>query len=61
LVFVDACKDLVMADDVAMPSNPLVAPVEKEKLEKAPFDVNVFQWSHEKEPSRRVVCIQVNY
>ncbi len=51
---------LVMADDVATPSNPLVAPVDKEELEKAPFEevaleVNVSQWSRKEEPSRRVV------
>jgi hypothetical protein len=31
-----------MADDVAMPSNPLVMPIEEEKFEKIPIDVNVF-------------------
>jgi hypothetical protein len=60
LVFVDAGANSVMADDVAMPSNPPVSPVEKEKLEKAPLDVNVFQWSCEEEPSRRVVCTRVD-
>jgi hypothetical protein len=30
LVFVDACENLVMADDVATPSNPPVSLVEKE-------------------------------
>jgi hypothetical protein len=50
-------KNLVMADDVATPSNPPVAPIKKEELEDAPFDetpldVNVFQRSHEEEPSR---------
>jgi hypothetical protein len=30
-----------MADDVATPLNPLVAPVEHEKLEEAPLDVIV--------------------
>jgi hypothetical protein len=49
-----------MADDVAMPSNPLVAPVDKEELEEAPLEevaleVNVSQRSREEEPSRRVV------
>jgi hypothetical protein len=43
LVFVDACENLIMADDAAMPSNPLVSPVEKEKLEEAALDMNVFQ------------------
>jgi len=45
-----------MANDVATPSNPPVAPIDKEELEEAPLDevtlkVNVFQRSHEKEPS----------
>jgi hypothetical protein len=30
-----------MADDVTMPLNPLVSPVEQEELEEAPFNVNV--------------------
>jgi len=30
-----------MADDVATPSNPPIAPVEQEELEEAPFDVIV--------------------
>jgi hypothetical protein len=47
-VFVDVNENLNMPDDVATPSNPLVAPVKKERLEKTPFDVNVSQWSHEK-------------
>jgi hypothetical protein len=41
-----------MVDDVATPSNPLVAPVEQEELEEAPFDVIVFQRPHEEEPPR---------
>jgi hypothetical protein len=44
-----------MGDDVATPLNPLVAPLEREKLEEAPLDVNVFQRPHEEEPLRRVV------
>jgi hypothetical protein len=32
---------LVMADDDAPPSNPPVAPIQQEELEKAPFDLNV--------------------
>jgi len=44
-----------MADDVATPSNPLVAPVEQEELKKAPLDMNVFQRLREEEPPRRVV------
>jgi len=55
LVFVDASENLVMADDVATPSNPPVSLVEKEEFEKTLFDVNVSQWSREQEPSKRVV------
>ncbi len=55
LVFVDAGENLVMANDVATPLNPLVSLVEKEELEKAPLDVNVFQWSREEKSSRKVV------
>ncbi len=53
-----------MADDVITPSNLLVAPIDKEKLEEAPLDevalkVNVSQRSYEEEPFRRMVCTQV--
>jgi hypothetical protein len=46
-----------MADDVATPLNPPVAPVDKEELEEAPLDkvvleVNVSQWSCEEKSSR---------
>jgi hypothetical protein len=44
-----------MADDVAMPLNPLVAPIEHEELEEAPLDMNVSQRPREEESSRRVV------
>jgi hypothetical protein len=54
-VFVDADEILVMADDVATPSNPPIAPVEQEELEEALFDVNVSQQPREEKPSRRVV------
>jgi hypothetical protein len=60
LVFVDAGKNLVMADDVATPSNPLVSLVEKEEFEKTLLDVNVFQQSCEKKSSRRVVRTRVD-
>ncbi len=49
-----------MADDVATPSNPPVAPVEQEELGEAPLDVIVFQRSCEEEPPRRVVRNQVD-
>jgi hypothetical protein len=57
LVFVDAGENLVMADDVTTPSNPLVSLVENEELEEAPLDVNVFQRSRKEESSKRVVRI----
>jgi hypothetical protein len=60
LVFVDVGENLVMADDVATPSNPPVSLVEKEKLEEASLDVNVFQRSREEKPSRRVVRTRVH-
>ncbi len=49
-----------MVDDVATPSNPQVAPIEKEELEEAPLDMNVFQQLCEKELSRRVVRTRIN-
>jgi hypothetical protein len=59
-IFVDAGEILVMANDVAMPLNLLVAPVKQEKLEEAPLNVNVSQRPHEKEPSKRVVRTRVD-
>jgi hypothetical protein len=32
-----------MLDDVAMPLNPLIAPIEEEELEKSLLEVNVSQ------------------
>jgi hypothetical protein len=60
-VFINACENLVMADDVASPSNPLVALIKQEELEKTPFNVNVFQWSHEEKPSKGVVRTRTNH
>jgi len=60
LVFIDAGENLIMVDDVATPSNPLVPLVEKEELEEALLDVNVSQRSREKEPSRRVMRTQID-
>ncbi len=57
---VDVGENLIMADDVATPSDPSVAPVEKEELKEVPLDVNVFQWSR-KEPSRRMVRTRSNH
>jgi hypothetical protein len=59
-IFVDAGEILAMADDVATPSNPPIAPVEQEEFEEASLDVNVFQRPHEEEPSRRVVHTRVD-
>jgi hypothetical protein len=54
-----------MVDDVATPSNPPVAPVDKEELEEEPLDevaleVNVSQRSCEEKPSRKVVRTRVD-
>ncbi len=49
-----------MADDVATPSNPPVALVEKEEFEEALLVMNVYQRSREEEPSRRVVRTQLD-
>jgi len=61
LVFVDVGENLVMADDVATPSNPLVSLIKKEELEEAPLDVNVSQRLREEEPSRIVVCTRIDH
>jgi hypothetical protein len=50
---------LVMVDDDTTPSNPPVAPVQQEELEKAPLDLDVSQRPREEEPPRRVVHIRV--
>jgi hypothetical protein len=60
LIFVDVGENLVMVDDVVMPSNPSVSLVEKEELKEAPLDVNVSQRSCEEKSSRRVVHIRIN-
>jgi hypothetical protein len=39
-IFVDVGENLIMANDVATPSNRPVAPVEHEKLVEAPLNVN---------------------
>jgi hypothetical protein len=60
LVFIDASENLVMADDVAMPSNPPISLVKKEKLKEAPLDMNVSQRSRKEEPFRKVVCTRID-
>ncbi len=49
-----------VADDDATPSNLLVALVQQEELEEAPFDLNVSQRSHEEEPPRKMVHTRVD-
>ncbi len=60
LVFVDASENLDMADDVATPLNPLISLVEKEELEEALLDMNVFQRSSKEKSSKRVVRTRVD-
>ncbi len=60
LIFVDASEILVMANDVATPSNPAIAPVKQEKFKEMSLDVNVSQRPREEEPSRRVVRTRVD-
>jgi hypothetical protein len=59
-IFVNAGEILVMADDVATPSNPPVAPMEQEELEEASLNVNVFQRPREEKPSKQVVRTRVD-
>jgi hypothetical protein len=59
LIFVDACKDLVMTDDVVTLSNPPFVPVEEEKFEEASLDMNLSQRSCDEDPFQRVVRTQV--
>jgi hypothetical protein len=61
LVFVDAGEILVMADDVATPSNLPVAPIKHEEFEEVPLDMNVSQRPHEEELSRQVVCTRIDH
>jgi hypothetical protein len=60
LVFIDAGEDSVMADDVITPSNPPVAPVEEDELEKTLFNMNVSQRLCDEHLFRKVVHIQVD-
>ncbi len=60
LVFVNAGEDSVMADDVVMPSTPIVAPIEEEELEETQLDVNVSKQSCAEEPLEIVVCTRVD-
>jgi hypothetical protein len=61
LIFVDAGEILVMVDDVATPSNPLVSLVEKEKFEEAPLDMNISRRLREKEPFRKMVRTRIDH
>jgi hypothetical protein len=49
-----------MADDVVTPSNPLVAPIEEEKLEETLLDVNVSQWLHDEKSFEKMVHTRVD-
>jgi hypothetical protein len=49
-----------MADDVATPSNPPVAPVKQEELEETPLDMIVSQRPREEESPRQVVRTRVD-
>jgi hypothetical protein len=60
-VFVDACENVIMVDDVTTPSNPPVTPIEKEDIKETPFNVNVFIWSCEEKPSKKVVRTLINH
>jgi hypothetical protein len=61
LVFVDACENLVMADDVITPLNPLVAPIEEEELVETLLDMNISQWLHDEKSSQRMVCTRIDH
>jgi hypothetical protein len=52
---------LIMADDDATLSNPLVSPVQQEELEEALLDLNVFQQSRKEEPPKKVVWTRVDH
>jgi hypothetical protein len=50
---------LVMADDDATPSIPLVAPIQQQEFEEAPLDLDVSQRPCEEKPPKRVVRTRV--
>jgi hypothetical protein len=58
--FVDVGDNLAMADDVATPSNPLVAIVDKEKLEEVTFDGTPFDETSFDETPLNEVALEVN-
>jgi hypothetical protein len=60
LIFVDVGENLIMLDDVVIPSNPLVVLVEEEELKKTSLDVNVSQRPCDKELFKKVVRIRVD-
>ncbi len=61
MVFIDANEDSIMVNDVVMPLNPPIVPIEKEKLEKTLFDMNISQWSCKEEPFKRVVRTRIDH
>jgi hypothetical protein len=50
-----------MANDVVMPLNPPIVPVEEEELEEALLNVNVSQRSREKKLFRKMMRTRVNH
>jgi hypothetical protein len=50
-----------MANDVVTPSNPPIVLVKEEEFEEAPLDMNVSQWSCDKDSFQRMVHIQINH
>ncbi len=61
MVFVDASEDSIMVNDVAMPLNPLIVPVEEKEFKETLLDVNLSQWSSKEESFRRVVHIRIDH
>jgi hypothetical protein len=50
-----------MTDDVFIPSNPLVVPVEEEELEETPLNVNVSQQLCDEKPFQKVVHTRIDH
>ncbi len=60
-ICINASENLVMADNIVTPLNPLITPIKKEELEDTSHDVNVFQQLHEEKPFKRVVRTRVDH
>jgi hypothetical protein len=61
LVFVGVAKGSIMANDVVMPSNPPIVPIEKEEFKESSLDANVSQQSCEEKLSRKMVHTRVDH